>query len=329
MTDNIDVAKKSGKKEPKRANPRYRWAPISQKAKVDEVEIYLEEAGKVALLSRDQEVDLAKRIEAGRAASKKLARGNGHNPKALNSIIEDGVRAREHLILANLRLVISVAKRYQNLGLPLLDLIQEGNLGLMRAIKKFDYRRGYKFSTYATWWIRQAISRAVADKGRVIRLPVHVHTQLRQIKRAKQRLRNELEREPSAREIAAQVDIKPQRIKELMRQTQASITLDNPDADDEDAAMFERIPDEDAPDPVEQLSQVENVESVETLLELLTPREERVLRLRFGLQGGKPLSLGAIGEKIELTRERVRQIEEAALDQLRQEIHGPVRMINL
>ena len=329
MTDNIDVAKKSGKKDQKRANPRYRWTPTSQKAKVDEVEIYLEEAGKVALLSRDQEVDLAKRIEAGRAASKKLARGNGHNSKALNSIIEDGVRAREHLILANLRLVISVAKRYQNLGLPLLDLIQEGNLGLMRAIKKFDYRRGYKFSTYATWWIRQAISRAVADKGRVIRLPVHVHTQLRQIKKAKQRLRNELEREPSAREIAAQVDIKPQRIRELMRQTQASITLDNPDADDEDAAMFERIPDEDAPDPAEQLSQVENVKSIETLLELLTPREERILRLRFGLQGSKPLSLGAIGEKIELTRERVRQIEEAALDQLRQEIHGPVKMITL
>lgn len=298
---------------------------ISRARRVDEVEIYLEEAGRIPLLTRDQEVDLAKRIEAGRAASKKLARGNGYDSKALSSVIEDGVRAREHLIMANLRLVISVAKKYQNLGLPLLDLIQEGNLGLMRAIKKFDYRRGFKFSTYATWWIRQAISRSVADKGRVIRLPVHVHTQLRQINKTRQRLMHELEREPNPAEIAPHVGISAGRIQELIHQTQASITLDSPDQDDEEAALFERIPDDDAPDPVDLLSGRERVKSVETLLETLTPREERVLRLRFGLHGGVPHSLSAIGEKIKLTRERVRQIEETALARLRHEIRNQVR----
>jgi RNA polymerase primary sigma factor len=297
----------------------------SRKFAIDEVEMYLDEVGRVPLLTRDDEVDLAKRIEAGREASRKLSNGNGHDSRALQSVIEDGARAREHLILANLRLVISVAKKYQNYGLPLLDLIQEGNLGLMRAIKKFDYRKGFKFSTYATWWIRQAISRSVADKGRVIRLPVHVHTQLRQISKTRQRLQLELEREPTPKEIAPQVDISPQRIKELLRQTQTSVTLDTPDEDDEQAALFERIPDEDALDPVDLLNNQEQVKSVHDLLEVLTPREERVLRLRFGLHGGAPLSLRAIGEKIELTRERVRQIEASALDVLRREMRNQVR----
>ncbi len=327
MTDKNKAASRNDKSTsmPKTAKSTLTHV-FSSKLKVDEVEMYLEEAGRVPLLTRDEEVDLAKRIEAGREASSKLAGGNGHESKALTSIIEDGARAREHLILANLRLVISVAKRYQNLGLPLLDLIQEGNLGLMRAIKKFDYRRGFKFSTYATWWIRQAISRSVADKGRVIRLPVHVHTQLRQIRKTKQRLHHELEREPIADEIAPHVDISAQRIKELMQQTQSSVTLDTPDEDDEEAALFERIPDEEAIDPVDLLANQENVKSVQNLLEALTPREERVLRLRFGLHGGAPLSLSAIGEKIELTRERVRQIEESALEQLRREVRNQVRV---
>jgi RNA polymerase primary sigma factor len=299
---------------------------LSKSVKVDEIEMYLQEAGRVPLLTRDEEVDLAKRIEAGREARNKLVMGNGKKSRSLTAIIEDGERAREHLILANLRLVISVAKKYQNLGLPLLDLIQEGNLGLMRAIKKFDYRKGFKFSTYATWWIRQAITRSVADKGRVIRLPVHVHTQLRQIRRIKQRLQHELEREPTATEIATYADISAARIKELMRQTKSSVTFDTPDEDEQDATLFERIPDEDAPDPIVLLSDQENSERVQNLLEVLTPREERVLRLRFGLSGGAPLSLSAIGDKIELTRERVRQIEEAALTHLRREVRNQVRI---
>jgi RNA polymerase primary sigma factor len=322
MTNQIERTRNDGshKKEMSSSSHHASRRVVASRLNVDEVEMYLEEAGRVPLLTRDEEVDLAKRIEAGRQASKKLMQNKGYKTRALETIIEDGVRAREHLILANLRLVISVAKKYQNMGMPLLDLIQEGNLGLMRAIKKFDYRRGFKFSTYATWWIRQAITRSIADKGRVIRLPVHVHTQLRKIKKAKQRLHHKLEREPSAQEIAPYVDISARRIKELMLQAQPSLTLDTPDEDEDDGAMFERIPDEDAQDPIEELFQQDQVRSVRNLLEALTPREEMVLRLRFGLQGGMPLSLSAIGDRIKLTRERVRQIEESALKQLRQQV---------
>ncbi|MGD8632359.1 MAG: sigma-70 family RNA polymerase sigma factor [Anaerolineales bacterium] len=326
MAENAEVSTGAAEQNRTPDNYKTRLTATSARIKVDEVEIYLQEAGKVPLLTRAEEVDLAQRIEAGREASRKLAEGEARRSNALISIIEDGARAREHMILANLRLVISVAKKYQNLGLPLLDLIQEGNLGLMRAIKKFDYRKGFKFSTYATWWIRQAITRSVADKGRVIRLPVHVHTQLRQIRRTKQRLQHELEREPTATEIATHVEISATRIKELMRQTKSSVTLDTPDEDEEDAALFERIPDEDAPDPIVLLSDQENSEQVQNLLEVLTPREERVLRLRYGLSGGAPLSLSAIGNKIELTRERVRQIEEAALTRLRRQVRNQERI---
>jgi RNA polymerase primary sigma factor len=326
VAENAEVSTGAAEQNRTPDNYKTRLTATSARIKVDEVEIYLQEAGKVPLLTRAEEVDLAQRIEAGREASRKLAEGEARRSNALISIIEDGARAREHMILANLRLVISVAKKYQNLGLPLLDLIQEGNLGLMRAIKKFDYRKGFKFSTYATWWIRQAITRSVADKGRVIRLPVHVHTQLRQIRRTKQRLQHELEREPTATEIATHVEISATRIKELMRQTKSSVTLDTPDEDEEDAALFERIPDEDAPDPIVLLSDQENSEQVQNLLEVLTPREERVLRLRYGLSGGAPLSLSAIGNKIELTRERVRQIEEAALTRLRRQVRNQERI---
>lgn len=329
MTATQSVSPQSGKQKPNPTTDKtdQLLAGFTPSMKLDEVEMYLKEAGRVPLLSRDEEVDLAQRIEAGREASRKLAEGDTQNSMALKSIIEDGARAREHLILANLRLVISVAKKYQNLGLPLLDLIQEGNLGLMRAIKKFDYRRGYKFSTYATWWIRQAITRSVADKGRVIRLPVHVHTQLRHIRKAKQRLQHELSREPTPEEIAPHVDISVARIKELMRQTQSSITLDTPDEDEEDAALFERLADRDALQPLDLVNQHEKTESVRDLLGLLSPREERILRLRFGLQGGTTHSLSAIGQKFELTRERVRQIEEAALEHLRRELRNQEKMI--
>jgi RNA polymerase primary sigma factor len=237
--------------------------------------------------------------------------------KELETYIEDGMAAREHLIMANSRLVISVAKKYNNRGVPLLDLIQEGHVGLMRAVKKFDYRRGHKFSTYATWWIRQAITRLIADHGRTIRVPVHMGDRINRMLRSRHQLTQELGREPNEVELAAHLDTTPKSVEDMLRVAQRPISLEKPTDYDSDSVMADFIKDEESPAP-EELTQQELLEErVQELLETLPPREALVVRLRYGLPGGEVHTLKQIGEKLGITRERVRQIENQALRRLR------------
>jgi RNA polymerase primary sigma factor len=285
----------------------------------DSVGLYLSQVGLVPLLTRSEEVELAKRIERGRVCRDELARGpvSEKKRKELESYIEDGMAAREHLIMANSRLVISVAKKYNNRGVPLLDLIQEGHVGLMRAVKKFDYRRGHKFSTYATWWIRQAITRLIADHGRTIRVPVHMGDRINRMLRSRHQLTQELGREPNEVELAAHLDTTPKSVEDMLRVAQRPISLEKPTDYDSDSVMADFIEDEDSPAP-EELTQQELLEErVQELLETLPPREALVVRLRYGLPTGEVHTLKQIGEKLGITRERVRQIENQALRRLR------------
>jgi RNA polymerase primary sigma factor len=285
----------------------------------DSVGLYLSQVGLVPLLTRSEEVELAKRIERGRVCRDELARGpvSEKKRKELETYIEDGMAAREHLIMANSRLVISVAKKYNNRGVPLLDLIQEGHVGLMRAVKKFDYRRGHKFSTYATWWIRQAITRLIADHGRTIRVPVHMGDRINRMLRSRHQLTQELGREPNEVELAAHLDTTPKSVEDMLRVAQRPISLEKPTDYDSDSVMADFIKDEESPAP-EELTQQELLEErVQELLETLPPREALVVRLRYGLPGGEVHTLKQIGEKLGITRERVRQIENQALRRLR------------
>jgi RNA polymerase primary sigma factor len=285
----------------------------------DTVGVYLSQIGHVPLLSHDEEIDLAKRIERGREASRKLARAaiSTQDRAKLRHLVEDGLAAREHLILANLRLVFSIAKRYVGRGVLLMDLVQEGHIGLMRAVKKFEYRRGYKFSTYATWWIRQAISRAVADQGRTIRLPVHMGERISKLLRARHHLTQELGRDPSLEELSLTIEATPSNVADTLQYAQRAISLDLPVGDEEDSTVGDFIENEDAPDP-EQITTMELLrERLREVFESLPAREVRVLQLRYGIHGERPHTLSEIGKKMGISRERVRQIEAQAKRRIR------------
>ncbi|MBX6371281.1 MAG: RNA polymerase sigma factor [Acidothermus sp.] len=285
----------------------------------DPVRNYLNEIGRTPLLDAAQEVELAKRIEAGVYAEVKLADPNltEEQRRELEWVRDDGARAKAHMLEANLRLVVSVAKRYSNRGMSFLDVIQEGNLGLIRAVEKFDYTKGYKFSTYAMWWIRQAITRALADQARTIRLPVHVVEQLNKLTRLQRELHQQLGREPTSEELAAELDRTPEQIEEMLRNARQPVSLDNPVGDDEDTLLGDLIEDMEAPAASDALEYQAMIDTVHRALAGLDPREARVIQLRFGLVGGRPHTLDEIGRDVGLTRERVRQIEREALAKLR------------
>jgi RNA polymerase primary sigma factor len=294
-------------------------APISSD---DTIGLYLKEMSRVPLLSLDEELSLAKRIECGRGSKRDLDRSNGHTPPALRTElqqkIEDGMLAREHLIKANTRLVVSIAKRYIGRGVPFLDLIQEGNLGLMKAVEKFEYQRGFRFSTYATWWIRQTITRAIADQGRTIRVPVHMVDRIRQLYRTTHEMEQKLGRIPTTDELAENLGVMPNKVDWMLRVSWLPLSLESPineDEDDSELGMF--VEDQVTPTPIQSAYSKLLREKVEEVLDTLPPREARILRLRFGLENGKTYTLEEVGAKFGLTRERIRQIESKALRRLR------------
>ncbi|WP_299286008.1 RNA polymerase sigma factor [Thermoflexus sp.] len=285
----------------------------------DLLSLYLKEVGRIPLLTPEEEVELARRIERGRAAERRLAQG-GLSPeerRRLEEIVADGRAAQEHLILANTRLVISVAKKYAGRGLPLSDLIQEGNIGLIRAVKKFDWRRGHKFSTYATWWIRQAVTRAIADQSRTIRVPVHMGDQINKLMRLQQQLAQELGREPTPEELAEAMGIPRARAEQLLQMARQPLSLETPTDDEEESVLGDFIEDRGTASPAEAVSQQMLREILHEALATLSPREARILQLRYGLADGRSYTLEEVGRKLGVTRERVRQIEAQALARLR------------
>ncbi|MCR4614743.1 MAG: RNA polymerase sigma factor RpoD [Clostridiales bacterium] len=259
----------------------------------DPVKVYLKEIGKVALLSPEEEIELAIRIK------------------------DDDAQAKKRLAEANLRLVVSIAKRYVGRGMQFLDLIQEGNLGLIKAVDKFDYTKGFKFSTYATWWIRQAITRAIADQARTIRIPVHMVETINKVKKTNSLLLHENGRDPTAEEIAERLDMPVDKVREILRVAQEPVSLETPIGEEEDSLLGDFIPDDDAPAPADSASMLLLKEQLSDVLKTLTPREEKVLELRFGLQDGHPHTLEEVGKEFNVTRERIRQIEAKALRKLR------------
>ncbi|MBE9474367.1 MAG: sigma-70 family RNA polymerase sigma factor [Chloroflexi bacterium] len=285
----------------------------------DTIGLYLKEVGRVPLLTAVEEVELAQRIERGRLAREELARGNvtPHRRQELQMLIEDGWAAREHLITANSRLVISVAKKYMGRGVPFLDLIQEGNIGLIRAAKKFDYRRGHKFSTYATWWIRQAVTRAIADQGRTIRVPVHMGDQINKLLRVQHQLTQRLGRDPSVEEIAVALEVTPQKVENMIQVARRPLSLETPTDDEEDSVLGDFIQDDEFPAPDDTATYNLLREHLDSVLDGLPPREVRILQLRYGLLDGQAYTLEEVGRKMGVTRERVRQIEAQALSRLR------------
>jgi RNA polymerase primary sigma factor len=286
----------------------------------DSISLYLKEIGRIPLLTAEQEVSLAKRMEAGRNAKRSLSRDGNldqEERERLRATIRDGQAAHEHLIKANSRLVVSVAKKYVGRGVPFLDLIQEGNIGLIRAVKKFDYRRGYKFSTYATWWIRQAVTRAIADQGRTIRVPVHMYEQINRLARVSRQLVQELGRDPTIEEIAEELGVSPKKVERTIKVSQRPLSLEMPVGEEDDSFLGDFIEDNDAPSPTDQASQQLLRDQIEDIFGSLTPREVRILQLRFGLVDGYSYTLEEVGKKFGVTRERIRQIEAQALGRLR------------
>jgi len=287
----------------------------------DLVRVYLNEIGKVPLLNAEQEVDLSKRIEAGLYADhllgEKTLKLTAARRRDLHALAVDGHRAKEHLLQANLRLVVSLAKRYTGHGLPFLDLIQEGNLGLVRAVEKFDYTKGFKFSTYATWWIRQAITRAMADQGRTIRLPVHLVEQVNKLERTRRQLHQQLGRDATEEELGAELDISPERVTELLQHGRDLVSLDQTVGDDEDAQLGDFIEDSDAADAQDAVEFGFMREQLDAVLGTLETRERQVLRMRYGLDDGRPRTLDEIGKAFGLSRERIRQIERDTMAKLR------------
>ena len=285
----------------------------------DTVGLYLKEVGRVPLLTAEEEVDLAIRIERGRVSREELALGGTTLQRRyeLQQLIHDGWAAREHLITANSRLVISVAKKYMGRGVPFLDLIQEGNIGLIRAAKKFDYHRGHKFSTYATWWIRQAVTRAIADQGRTIRVPVHMGDQINRLLRAQHQLTQELGRAPTVDELAQSLEVSPQKVAYMIRVSRRPLSLETPTDDEEDSVLGDFIPDEEMPAPDDSATNNLLKAHIYMVLDGLPPREVRILQLRYGLVDGHSYTLEEVGRKMGVTRERVRQIEAQALSRLR------------
>ena len=281
--------------------------------------VYLREIGRVPLLSAEEEVALAQAIEAGNAAAARLRSESGLPPETVRELrasVERGEQARRRLAESNLRLVVSIARRYSGRGIPLGDLIQEGNLGLLRAVEKFDYRKGFKFSPYATWWFRQAVARALADDARAVRLPVHVLEAMSRLVRATNRLQQELGREPTEAEIAADLDLPVERVRELQGLLPPPMSLESPVGDDREAVLGDFIEDEDV-DLTELAERASLSDQLEQALRSLAPRERRVLRLRYGLEDAREYSFSEIGERLGVTRERARQLEAKALRKLR------------
>jgi RNA polymerase primary sigma factor len=286
----------------------------------DTVGLYLKEMARVPLLTTEEEVCLARRLEAGLAAQCELDSGKSFDAEYVESlvnVITDGKDARDHLIKANTRLVVSIAKRYMGRGVPFLDLIQEGNLGLMKAVEKFDFRRGFRFSTYATWWIRQTITRAIADQGRTIRVPVHMSDRIRHLYKTARQLEQENGRKPTPEEIAEKMDLEPRKVQWMLKVSWRPLSLERPVGEEEDSELGAFIEDDSTPTPTQSAYQNLLREKVEEVLSTLTPREARILRLRFGLQNGRQYTLEEVGQKFGLTRERIRQIEGKALRRLR------------
>ena len=286
----------------------------------DPVRMYLKEIGKVELLTADEEVNLAKLIEYGKYAQEQIDEGNYSSEEEKQEYldaIERGDLAKQRLIEANLRLVVSIAKRHVGRGMLFLDLIQEGNMGLMKAVDKFDYTKGFKFSTYATWWIRQAITRAIADQARTIRIPVHMVETINKLVRCQRQLMQELGREPSPEEIAVKMETTPEKVREIIKISQEPISLESPVGEEDDSNLGDFIPDTDALSPDEYASNELLKDELRNVLETLTDREERVLRLRFGLDDGRTRTLEEVGKEFGVTRERIRQIEAKALRKLR------------
>ena len=311
-----------GSAEESEAGPEPELAPDDYLAAIeptDSVGLYLKEISQVALLTATEEVALAQRIEHGRTAREEMARGKASPCRrmALRKSIEDGWAAREHLITANSRLVISVAKKYMGRGVPFLDLIQEGNIGLIRSTKKFDYQRGNKFSTYATWWIRQAVTRAVADQGRTIRVPVHMGDQINKLFRSQYLLTQGLGREPTVEEMAEALVMPPQRVENIIRIARRPLSLELPTGDEEDSMLGDFIEDDTIAPPDETATYNLLRENLREVLKDLPPREVRILQLRYGLLDGQAYTLEEVGRKVGVTRERVRQIEAQALNRLR------------
>jgi RNA polymerase primary sigma factor len=289
-------------------------------ATADPVKDYLKQIGKVALLNAELEVELAKRIEAGLFAEEKLATAKSLAPaerRDLSWVVKDGARAKSHLLEANLRLVVSLAKRYTGRGMQFLDLIQEGNLGLIRAVEKFDYTKGYKFSTYATWWIRQAITRAMADQARTIRIPVHMVEVINKLARVQRQLLQDLGREPTPEELAAELDMTPEKVVEVQKYGREPISLSTPLGEDGDSEFGDLIEDTEAVVPADAVGFTMLQQELERVLDSLHPREAGVIRSRFGLGDGVQMTLDQIGEKFGVTRERIRQIESKTMSKLR------------
>lgn len=291
----------------------------------DPVRMYLKEIGKVDLLSPEEEVDLAQKMLEGNQAAEKLdamtqpgaVAVSADEIAALNKAVKAGERAKKRLAEANLRLVVSIAKRYVGRGMLFLDLIQEGNLGLIKAVEKFDCTKGFKFSTYATWWIRQAITRAIADQARTIRIPVHMVETINKVIRVSRQLLQELGHDPSPEEIAAEMNMPVDRVRDILKIAQEPVSLETPIGEEEDSHLGDFIPDDDAPEPAEAASFMLLKEQLVEVLKTLTPREEKVLRLRFGIEDGHTRTLEEVGKEFNVTRERIRQIEAKALRKLR------------
>jgi RNA polymerase primary sigma factor len=287
----------------------------------DPVRMYLKEIGRVSLLTAQEEVSLAQRIEKGVFAEEKMSKEPGklsdEQVRELRWEIIDGHRAKRHLVEANLRLVVSIAKRYVGRGMAFLDLIQEGNLGLIRAVEKFDYAKGFKFSTYATWWIRQAITRAIADQARTIRIPVHMVETINKLARIQRQLLQDLGREPTSDEIAQQMEISTEKVREIQKISQEPVSLETPIGEEEDSHLGDFIEDSEAVVPLEKASFRLLQEQLESVLHTLDERSREVIRLRFGLDDGQPRTLEEVGKRFGVTRERIRQIESKTLSKLR------------
>ncbi|HCJ08729.1 MAG: RNA polymerase sigma factor RpoD [Lachnospiraceae bacterium] len=287
----------------------------------DPVRMYLKEIGKVPLLNAEEEIELAQKMEAGDMAKTQLEEGGDdldeETKKQLQDLVNQGDYAKKKLAEANLRLVVSIAKRYVGRGMLFLDLIQEGNLGLIKAVEKFDYRKGYKFSTYATWWIRQAITRAIADQARTIRIPVHMVETINKLIRVSRQLLQELGREPTPEEIAEEMDIPVERVREILKISQEPVSLETPIGEEEDSHLGDFIQDENVPVPADAAAFTLLKEQLVEVLSTLTEREQKVLRLRFGLDDGRARTLEEVGKVFNVTRERIRQIEAKALRKLR------------
>jgi RNA polymerase primary sigma factor len=291
----------------------------------DTIGLYLKEIGKVALLTAEEEVSLAKRMEAGKKAQARLSGGKYASEEKryeLESNLDDGILAREHLIRANSRLVISVAKKYIGRGVPFLDLIQEGNIGLIRASNKFDYKRGHKFSTYATWWIRQAVTRAIADQSRTIRVPVHMGDQINKMLRISHQLTQRLGRNPTPEELAAEMEIPVRKVEQMLDVARRPLSLEMPTDDEGESTLGDFVEDTESPAPPDRVSAVMLRDLLLEILVDLPPREVKILQMRYGLLDGQTYTLEQVGKKLGVTRERVRQIEAQALSRLRHPAHA-------